>query len=133
MLKKYSTYLFLINMLYHYSVFFSWYLGETQIQIENAFLLGLIAFTSGIVFIFFVHISYFPQKLIDSARIPTFPPLIMLFSSSLGFLIGISNLYVLQLYKLPSFFDMFRSLDLGFYLNHIFSFSSLFSWIIQKK
>lgn len=113
MLKKYSAYLLLINMLYHYSIFFSWYLGDIQIQIEEAFLLGLLAFISGIVFIIFIHISYFPKKLSDSAEIPTFPPLIMLSSLNLGFLIGISNLYVFQLYKLPSFFDLFRSHEFG--------------------
>ena len=37
----------------------------------------------------------------------------MLLSLSVGFLIGISNLYVLQLYELPEFFDIFRSNVLG--------------------
>tara|TARA_B100001121_G_scaffold55886_1_gene49458 strand:+ start:7885 stop:8553 length:669 start_codon:yes stop_codon:yes gene_type:complete len=113
MFKKYSSYLLLGNMLYHYSKFFNWYLGDTQIQIENAFVLGLLAFISGLAFILFVHMSYFPKKLVDSAEIPTFPPLIMLFSLNLGFLIGISNLYIFQLYKLPSIFDIFRSYEYG--------------------
>tara|TARA_B100001121_G_C18531531_1_gene546267 strand:- start:179 stop:757 length:579 start_codon:yes stop_codon:yes gene_type:complete len=82
-------------------------------QIENAFVLGLVAFISGLAFIMFVHVSYFPKKLVNSAEIPTFPPLIMLFSLNLGFLIGISNLYVFQLYKLPSIFDVFRSYEFG--------------------
>ena len=113
MFKKYSSYLLLANMLYQYAIFFSWYLGNTQIQIESAFSLGVIAFISGLVFILFIHISYFPRKLNNSATIPTFPPLIMLFYFNIGFFIGISNLYVIQLYKLPVFLDYLRSPELG--------------------
>ncbi len=113
MFKKYSSYLLLANMIYQYMNFFSWYLGSTQIQIESAFSLGMIAFMSGLAFIIFAHISYFPRELNNSAAIPTFPPLIMLFSLNLGFFIGISNLYVIQLYKLPVFLDTFRSPELG--------------------
>ena len=113
MFKKYSSFLLLGNMLYHYSNFFNWYLGDTQMQIENAFVLGLVAFISGLAFILFIHVAYFPKKLVDSAEILTFPPLIMLFSLNLGFLIGISNLYVFQLYKLPGIFDVFRSYEFG--------------------
>ena len=100
-------------MLYQYAIFFSWYLGNTQIQIESAFSLGVIAFISGLVFILFIHISYFPRELNNSATIPTFPPLIMLFYFNLGFFIGISNLYAVQLYKLPVFLDSLRSPELG--------------------
>ena len=114
MLQKYSSYLLLINMMFHYYKFFSWYLSDQKIQIEHAFSLGLIAFSSGIIFIAFVHLCYFPKKMTNSASIPTFPPLIMLFCLNLGFLIGISNLYILQLYELPSFFNIFRSEELGF-------------------
>ena len=100
-------------MLYQYAIFFSWYLGNTQIQIESAFALGVIAFVSGLVFILFIHITYFPRELNNSAAVPTFPPLIMLFYFNLGFFIGISNLYVIQLYKLPVFLDYLRSPELG--------------------
>ena len=100
-------------MLYQYAIFFSWYLGNTQIQIESAFSLGVMAFISGLVFILFIHIAYFPRELNKSATIPTFPPLIMLFYFNLGFFIGISNLYVIQLYKLPVFLDYLRSPELG--------------------
>ena len=62
----------------------------------------------------FIHLCYFPKKINNAASIPTFPPLIMLFCLNLGFLIGISNLYILQLYELPSFFNIFRSKELGF-------------------
>ena len=100
-------------MLYHYAVFFSWYLGDTQIQIESAFSLGIVAFISGLAFILFIHVSYFPRELNNSAAIPTFPPLIMLFYFNLGFYIGISNLYIIQLYELPIFLDSLRSPELG--------------------
>ncbi len=100
-------------MLYQYAIFFSWYLGNTQIQIESAFSLGIVAFISGLVFILFIHIVYFPRELNNSATIPTFPPLIMLFYFNIGFFIGISNLYVIQLYKLPVFLDYLRSPELG--------------------
>ena len=114
MLQKYSSYLLLFNMVFHYYKFFSWYLSEQKIQIEHAYSLGLIAFSSGIIFIIFIHLCYFPKKINNAASIPTFPPLIMLFCLNLGFLIGISNLYILQLYELPSFFNIFRSKELGF-------------------
>ena len=114
MLKKYSLYLLLINFIYQYYIFFNWYLSNQQIQIENAFSMGLVAFLAGIIFILYVHIFYFPRTLINSAQIPTYPPLMMLFSINLGFLCGISNLYVFQLYSLPSFLNIFRSSDLGF-------------------
>ena len=113
MFKKYSSYLLLANMLYQYAIFFSWYLSNTQIQIESAFSLGMIAFISGLVFVLFIHIAYFPKELNNSATIPTFPPLIMLFYFNIGFFIGISNLYVVQLYKLPVFLDFLRSPELG--------------------
>ncbi len=100
-------------MLYQYAIFFGWYLSNTQIQIESAFSLGVIAFVSGLVFILFIHITYFPRELNNSATVPTFPPLIMLFYFNLGFFIGISNLYVIQLYKLPVFLDSLRSPELG--------------------
>ena len=100
-------------MLYQYTIFFSWYLGNTQIQIESAFSLGVVAFISGLAFILFIHISYFPRVLNNSATIPTFPPLIMLLYFNLGFFIGISNLYVTQLYELPVFLDFLRSPELG--------------------
>ena len=113
MFKKYSSYLLLANMFYQYINFFSWYLGNTQIQIESAFSLGMMAFISGLAFLLFIHISYFPRELNNSPAIPTFPPLIMLLSLNLGFFICISNLYIIQLYKLPTFFDIFRSPELG--------------------
>ncbi len=108
-------------MLYQYFIFFSWYLGDQQIQIEHALINGLIAFISSLVFIIYIHIIYFPNKIVNSPKIMTFPPLIMLGSFSLGFLIGVINLYYFQLYQLPNILDVLRSSNLGFILI-IFSF-----------
>ena len=112
MLKKYSAYLLLFSMFYTYYDFFNWYLSDGQIQIEYAFLKGALAFSVALIFIIYTHIIYFP-KLTTTPIIPTFPPLIMLFSLNIGLGIGITNLYVLQLYQLPSFLNLLRSLELG--------------------
>jgi len=112
MLKKYSAYLILFGMFYYYYDFFNWYLSDGQLQIEYAFLKGVLAFSIALIFIMYIHIVYFP-KLTTTPLIPTFPPLIMLFSLNLGLGIGISNLYALQLYQLPSFLNSLRSLELG--------------------
>ncbi len=112
MLKKYSAYLILFGMFYYYYDFFNWYLSDGQLQIEYAFLKGVLAFSVALIFIIYIHIVYFP-KLTTTPLIPTFPPLIMLFSLNFGLGIGISNLYVLQLYQLPSFLNFLRSLELG--------------------
>ena len=112
MLKKYSAYLILFSMFYYYYDFFNWYLSNGQLQIEYAFLKGVLAFSTALIFIIYIHTAYFP-KLTTTPLIPTFPPLIMLFSLNLGLGIGISNLYALQLYQLPSFLNSLRSLELG--------------------
>ena len=112
MLKKYSAYLLLFSMFYTYYDFFNWYLSDGQIQIEYAFLKGALAFSVALIFIIYIHMIYFP-KLTTTPIIPTFPPLIMLFSLNIGLGIGITNLYVLQLYQLPSFLNLLRSLELG--------------------
>ena len=112
MLKKYSAYLLLFSMFYTYYDFFNWYLSDGQLQIEYAFLKGALAFSVALIFIIYIHIIYFP-KLTTTPIIPTFPPLIMLFSLNIGLGIGITNLYVLQLYQLPSFLNLLRSLELG--------------------
>ena len=103
-------------MFYHYFVFFNWYLSDEPIQIELAMNMGLLAFLSGLVFILFIHITYFPRKIENAALIPTYPPLIMLFSVNLGLLIGISNLYFFQIYKLPELLNVFRSYEFGSFL-----------------
>ena len=112
MLKRYSAYLILFGMCYFYYDFFSWYLGDEQLQIEYAFSKGAIAFLAGLVFIIYMHMIFFP-KLTTTPLIPTFPPLIMLFSVNIGLGIGITNLYILQLYQFPGFLDVLRSTELG--------------------
>lgn len=112
MLKRYSAYLILFGMFYNYYDFFNWYLSDAQLQIEYAFFKGAIAFMTALTFIIYIHIAYFP-KLTSTPLIPTFPPLIMLFSLNIGLGIGITNLYVLQLYQLPNILDNLRSPELG--------------------
>ena len=113
MFVKYSSYLLLFNFIYHYYDFFSWYLGDKHIQIEYAYYKGLYAFMTALIFIIYIHVMLFPKKLVESPIIPSFPPLIMLLSLNIGLFIGIYNLYVVQLYKLPAFLDYLRSKEIG--------------------
>ena len=116
MFIKISSFILFYNFLYHYFKFFIWYLGDNQIQIELAFYKGLLAFLSGLLFILFIHFLFFPKKILDAPQIKTFPPLIMLFSINLGFGVGIYNLYISQLYSIPSLLNYFRSTELGIFL-----------------
>ena len=113
MFVRYSSYILLLNFIYHYYDFFSWYLGDKQIQIEYAYYKGVYAFISAMIFIVYIHIMLFPKKISNAACIPSFPPLIMLLSLNIGLFIGIYNLYVVQLYKLPDFFNYVRSIEIG--------------------
>ena len=116
MFIKISSFILFYNFLYHYFKFFVWYLGDNQIQIELAFYKGLLAFLSALLFILFIHLVFFPKKILDAPQIKTFPPLIMLFSINLGFGVGIYNLYISQLYSIPSLLNYFRSTELGIFL-----------------
>ena len=116
MFIKISSFILFYNFLYHYFKFFVWYLGDNQIQIELAFYKGLLAFLSVLLFILFIHLVFFPKKILDAPQIKTFPPLIMLFSINLGFGVGIYNLYISQLYSIPSLLNYFRSTELGIFL-----------------
>ena len=116
MFIKISSFILLCNFLYHYFKFFVWYLGDNQIQIELAFYKGLLAFLSALLFILFIHLVFFPKKILDAPQIKTFPPLIMLFSINLGFGVGIYNLYISQLYSIPSLLNYLRSTELGIFL-----------------
>ena len=116
MFIKISSFILFYNFLYHYFKFFIWYLGDNQIQIELALYKGLLAFLSGLLFIMFIHFVFFPKKILDAPQIKTFPPLIMLFSINLGFGVGIYNLYISQLYSIPSLLNYFRSTELGIFL-----------------
>jgi protein-S-isoprenylcysteine O-methyltransferase Ste14 len=116
MFIKISSFILFYNFLYHYFKFFIWYLGDNQIQIELAFYKGLLAFLSVLLFILFIQLVFFPKKILDAPQIKTFPPLIMLFSINLGFGVGIYNLYISQLYSIPSLLNYFRSTELGIFL-----------------
>nr|AAY89932.1 hypothetical protein mlr1316 [uncultured bacterium BAC13K9BAC] len=113
MFVRYSSYILLLNFIYHYYDFFLWYLGDQPIQIEYAFYKGMYAFTSGLIFIIYIHLLLFPKSKLDTPRIPSFPPLIMLMSLNFGLFIGIYNLYIVQLYKLPEFLNYLRSIEIG--------------------
>ncbi len=116
MFIKISSFILFYNFLYHYFKFFVWYLGDNQIQIELAFYKGSLAFLSALLFILFIHLVFFPKKILDAPQIKTFPPLIMLFSINLGFGVGIYNLYISQLYSIPSLLNYLRSTELGIFL-----------------
>ncbi len=113
MFARYSSYVLLFNFIYHYYDFFLWYLGDQQIQIEHAYYKGIYAFTSALVFIVYIHVLFFPKNNLNAPNIPSFPPLIMLFSLNFGLLIGVYNLYFIQLYKLPAFLNHLRSIEIG--------------------
>ena len=113
MFVRYSSYILLFNFIYHYYDFFLWYLGDQPIQIEYAYHKGMYAFASALIFIIYIHVLFFPKNKLDTPRIPSFPPLIMLFSLNFGLLIGIYNLYIIQLYKLPEFLNYLRSVEIG--------------------
>ena len=113
MFVRYSSYILLFNFIYHYYDFFLWYLGDQSIQIEYAYYKGIYAFTSALIFIIYIHVLFFPKNKLDIPRIPSYPPLIMLFSLNFGLLIGIHNLYIIQLYKLPEFLNYLRSVEIG--------------------
>ena len=113
MFIKYSSYVLLFNFIYHYYDFFLWYLGDQQIQIEYAYYKGMYAFISALIFIIYIHVLLFPKNKLDTPRIPSFPPLIMLFSLNFGLLIGVYNLYIIQFYKLPEFLNYLRSIEIG--------------------
>jgi protein-S-isoprenylcysteine O-methyltransferase Ste14 len=113
MFVRYSSYVLLFNFIYHYYDFFLWYLGDQPIQIEYAYYKGIYAFTSALIFIIYIHILFFPKNKLDTPRIPSFPPLIMLFSLNFGLFIGIYNLYIIKLYKLPEFLNYLRSIEIG--------------------
>ena len=116
MFIKISSFILFYNFLYHYFKFFIWYLGDNQIQIELAFYKGLLAFLSVLLFILFIQLVFFPKKILDAPQIKTFPPLIMLFSINLGFGVCIYNLYISQLYSIPSLLNYLRSTELGIFL-----------------
>ena len=108
MFKKNLLYILFLYSIYNFFVFFTWYLGDTQMIIESAYYLSLKASVPLFLFIFFIHIFYHKNE-VDAAQVISFPPIIFLFSSNCGFLLATTNMYFLQMYKVPEFFDVLRN------------------------
>ena len=91
MFKKILLYIIIIYSLGNYFQFFSWYLGDSQMIIEDAFSLSL-------------HSS-----------LPMFLVIFLFFTNS-GFFISTLNLYFLKLYNVPEFLNVLRSYEIGLLL-----------------
>tara|TARA_B100000586_G_C19981751_1_gene372290 strand:+ start:155 stop:820 length:666 start_codon:yes stop_codon:yes gene_type:complete len=131
MKKNFSLFLFFLSI-YNYYIFFNWYLSDQKIIIEDAMFLALNASISLYAFIFITHIYFFPKNVNESAKIITFPPLILLFSINTGLLIGTTNMYYLQLYEISNLFNILRSKHIGVLLI-IISLFVLFSALNEFK
>ncbi len=112
MFKRNILYLLFIYAIYNYFIFFVWYLGDEQMIIEDAYVLSLKSSLPLFLFIILTHFFYHHND-IDAAQVLSYPPLIFLFSSNCGFLLATTNMYHLQLYKIPEFFDLLRNSILG--------------------
>tara|TARA_B100001029_G_scaffold167748_1_gene161193 strand:- start:2460 stop:3125 length:666 start_codon:yes stop_codon:yes gene_type:complete len=115
MFKKTLLYILFFYALGNYYIFYSWYLGDEQIIIEEALKLSLKSCIPMFIFIILTHYFYHTKN-IDHAQVISFPPIILLFSINLGFFISTYNMYSLQIYNLPIFLDYFRSLTTGLIL-----------------
>ena len=116
MLKKILLYLIIIYSLRNYFQFFSWYLGDSQMIIEDAFTLSLNSSLPMFLAIFLIHIFYYPRGNQDHASVISFPPIIFLFFTNLGFFTSTLNLYFLKLYDVPVFLNILRSHEIGLLL-----------------
>jgi protein-S-isoprenylcysteine O-methyltransferase Ste14 len=116
MFKKILLYLIIIYSLGNYSNFFYWYLGDNQMIIEEAFVLSLHSSLPMFLAIFLIHIFYYPKINKDHASVISFPPIIFLFFTNLGFFSSTLNLYFLQLYSVPEFLNILRSNEVGLLL-----------------
>ena len=116
MLKKTLLYLIIIYSLGSYYNFFYWYLGDNQMIIEEAFILSLHSSLPMFLAIFLIHIFYYPKINKDHAFVISFPPIIFLFFTNLGFFFSTLNLYFLQLYSIPRFLNILRSHEVGLLL-----------------
>ena len=112
MFKKILIYLTLILSLIGYVNFFEWYLSDDKIFVEDAFELSLYASIPTYIMIILIHIFYYPTNKDDYADVITFPPIIWLFSINTGFSIATLNMYYYQLYKIPRYFDFFRTSEI---------------------
>ena len=110
---KMILYLILSYSLINYFYFFTWYLGDDQMIIEEAFRLSLHSSLPMFMFLFLIHVFYYPKVNENHALVISFPPVILLFFINLGFITSTSNLYYFQLYKIPGYFDFLRSFELG--------------------
>ena len=113
MFKKILLYISIIYSLGNYFQFFSWYLGESQMIIEDAFSLSLHSSLPMFLAIFLIHIFYYPKINKDHASVISFPPIIFLFFTNLGFFTSTLNLYFLKLYNVPEFLNILRSYEVG--------------------
>ena len=127
MFKKILLYLIIIYSLGNYFQFFSWYLGDSQMIIEDAFTLSLHSSLPMFLAIFLMHIFYYPKINKDHALVISFPPIIFLFFTNLGFFTSTLNLYFLKLYDIPEFLNILRSYEIGLLL----IISSLIIFIIS--
>jgi protein-S-isoprenylcysteine O-methyltransferase Ste14 len=117
----------MIYSLLNYFQFFSWYLGDSQMIIEDAFTLSLNSSLPMFLAIFLIHFFYYPKIKKDHALVISFPPIIFLFFTNLGFFISTLNLYFLKLYDVPEFLNILRSYEIGLLL----IISSLIIFIIS--
>jgi protein-S-isoprenylcysteine O-methyltransferase Ste14 len=117
----------MIYSLGNYFQFFSWYLGDSQMIIEDAFILSLNSSLPMFLAIFLIHFFYYPKIKKDHALVISFPPIIFLFFTNLGFFISTLNLYFLKLYDVPEFLNILRSYEIGLLL----IISSLIIFIIS--
>jgi len=127
MFKKILLYFIMIYSLLNYFQFFSWYLGDSQMIIEDAFTLSLNSSLPMFLAIFLIHFFYYPKIKKDHALVISFPPIIFLFFTNLGFFISTLNLYFLKLYDVPEFLNILRSYEIGLLL----IISSLIIFIIS--
>tara|TARA_A100001011_G_C14296081_1_gene838490 strand:- start:898 stop:1575 length:678 start_codon:yes stop_codon:yes gene_type:complete len=114
--KKILVYILFFYSLSNYYEFFSWYLGDEQMIIEDAYQLSLLSSIPMFIFIFLIHFFYYPKDNSDRANVISFPPIIFLFSVNLAFTISMSNMYYFQIYELPEIFNIFRSTNMGLLL-----------------
>ena len=110
---KMILYLILSYSLINYFYFFTWYLGDDQMIIEEAFRLSLHSSLPMFMFLFLIHVFYYPRVNRNHALVISFPPIILLFFINLGFITSTSNLYYFQLYQIPEYLNIFRSFELG--------------------
>ena len=113
MFKKALIYLLLLYSLSNYYEFFHWYLGDSQMVIEKAFILSLTSSMPMFLVIILIHFFYYPKNTGDRANVISFPPIIFLFSMNLAFTIAMSNMYHYQIYHVPDMLDFFRSKPIG--------------------